>query len=51
MAALYERENSGEGQRVEANLVQGYATMDPWCWYQEFVADRYPGALTIAERV
>ena len=49
MAALYERENSGEGQRVEANLVQGYATMDPWCWYQEFVADRYPGALTIAE--
>jgi crotonobetainyl-CoA:carnitine CoA-transferase CaiB-like acyl-CoA transferase len=49
MAALFEREQSGEGQQVDANLVQGFATMDPWCWYQEFVADRFPGALTMAE--
>ena len=30
LAALLDRERTGAGQRVEANLVQGYATLDTW---------------------
>ena len=44
LAALFERETSGEGQHVEANLVQGLAMMDTWSWFQEVLTDLYPGA-------
>jgi crotonobetainyl-CoA:carnitine CoA-transferase CaiB-like acyl-CoA transferase len=44
LAALFERETSGEGQHVETSLVQGQAMMDSWIWFQEVVADLYPDA-------
>lgn len=44
LAAIIEREDSGRGQVVEANLVTGVAAMDPWNWFYELVIDRYPGA-------
>jgi crotonobetainyl-CoA:carnitine CoA-transferase CaiB-like acyl-CoA transferase len=44
LAALIDRESSGQGQLVESNLVTGVGAMDPWGWFQEMVLDRYPGA-------
>jgi crotonobetainyl-CoA:carnitine CoA-transferase CaiB-like acyl-CoA transferase len=45
LAALYERETSGRGQRVEASLVQGLAGHDTWQWYINVMTDKYPDAL------
>ena len=44
LAALYERERSGLGQRVEANLVQGFAALDTWAWFLHLIAERWPDA-------
>jgi crotonobetainyl-CoA:carnitine CoA-transferase CaiB-like acyl-CoA transferase len=44
LAALYERERSGLGQHVEANLVQGFAALDTWAWFLHLIADRWPDA-------
>jgi crotonobetainyl-CoA:carnitine CoA-transferase CaiB-like acyl-CoA transferase len=44
LAALLERESSGRGQIVEANLVTGMGSMDPYNWFYEMVLERYPGA-------
>ena len=44
LAALHERERSGLGQRVEANLVQGFAALDPWNWFVRLVNERFPDA-------
>ncbi|WP_281260899.1 CaiB/BaiF CoA transferase family protein [Nocardia nova] len=44
LAALLEREDSGAGQHVEADLVRGIATMDTWQWFSELVVDRWPDA-------
>ncbi len=44
LAALLDRERTGLGQRVEANLVQGFATLDTWSWFQHLVAERWPEA-------
>ena len=44
LAALYERERSGLGQRVEANLVQGFAALDTWAWFLHLIAERWPEA-------
>ena len=44
LAALYERERSGLGQHVEANLVQGFAALDTWAWFLHLVAERWPDA-------
>src|SRR5262249_42245809 len=49
LAALLERERSGHGQRVEANLAQGLATLDPWAWFEYLVTERWPDAFTPAE--
>uniref|UniRef100_UPI0015F02C2F CaiB/BaiF CoA-transferase family protein n=1 Tax=Pseudonocardia pini TaxID=2758030 RepID=UPI0015F02C2F len=46
LAALYERESSGRGQHVEADLVRGMATMDTWNWFTELVAQRWPESFT-----
>ena len=46
LAALYERETSGRGQRVETTLVQAIAAHDPWNWLIPIVARRYPDAFT-----
>lgn len=44
LAALLEREDSGIGQHVEADLVRGIATMDTWQWFSELVVKRWPDA-------
>lgn len=47
LAALIERESSGRGQHVEADLVRGLSTIDTWAWYTELVGQRWPGAYEI----
>ena len=49
LAALYERERSGLGQWVEANLVQGFAALDTWNWFVRLVNERFPDAYPAAE--
>ena len=44
LAALYVRERTGRGQRVESSLVQGLATYDPWEWFLRLLCQRYPQA-------
>ena len=43
-AALYERETSGVGQRVEANLALAAAALDPWTQMVHHMTERYPDA-------
>ena len=44
LTALYEREDSGAGQHVEADLVRGAASLDTWNWFTELIGQRWPGA-------
>jgi len=44
LAALFERESSGLGQVVEANLVSGVGAMDTYNWFYEMILRRYPEA-------
>ncbi len=48
LAALYVRQRTGCGQRVESSLVQGLATYDPWEWFLRLLCQRYPQAYTPA---
>jgi crotonobetainyl-CoA:carnitine CoA-transferase CaiB-like acyl-CoA transferase len=43
LAALYERESSGRGQRVETTLVQGMSVHDTFNWFSRVIAQRFPG--------
>ncbi|WGL54025.1 CoA transferase [Nocardioides sp. BP30] len=49
LAALHEREQSGRGQVIETNLVQGIGSMDTYNWFYEMIIDRYPGAYEPAD--
>ncbi|HLY83505.1 MAG TPA: CoA transferase, partial [Acidimicrobiales bacterium] len=51
LAALYERETTGVGQRVETTLWQGHTAHDCWNWLVRMVAARYPGAFAAVPRV
>jgi crotonobetainyl-CoA:carnitine CoA-transferase CaiB-like acyl-CoA transferase len=44
LAALYERETSGLGQIVDADLLRGTASMDTYNWFFELVCQRWPDA-------
>ncbi len=44
LAALLERESSGLGQVVEANLVSGVGSLDTYNWFYEMILRRYPDA-------
>jgi crotonobetainyl-CoA:carnitine CoA-transferase CaiB-like acyl-CoA transferase len=44
LAALLERESSGLGQMVEANLVSGVGAHDTYNWFYEMIVRRYPDA-------
>jgi crotonobetainyl-CoA:carnitine CoA-transferase CaiB-like acyl-CoA transferase len=44
LAALLERESSGLGQVVEANLVSGVGSLDTYNWFYEMILRRYPEA-------
>ena len=50
LIALFDRERSGHGQRVDVNLVQGIAGQDPWSWVLRFLAQRYPDAFVEADK-
>ncbi len=48
LAALYVRERSGRGQRIDASLVQGMNAYDPWNWFLYLAAEKYPEAFQTA---
>ena len=48
LAALYERERSGVGQRVETTLAQGLLAHDTWNWILKTVVARFPEAFVTA---
>jgi crotonobetainyl-CoA:carnitine CoA-transferase CaiB-like acyl-CoA transferase len=48
LAALYERERSGRGQRVDTTLAQGFAAHDTWNVMIHHIANQYPEAFTQA---
>jgi crotonobetainyl-CoA:carnitine CoA-transferase CaiB-like acyl-CoA transferase len=45
-AALHERERSGMGQRVDATLVNGLASLGTWNWYLKVITSKFPDAFT-----
>jgi crotonobetainyl-CoA:carnitine CoA-transferase CaiB-like acyl-CoA transferase len=51
LAALYVRERTGRGQRIDTSFVQGLAAHDPWDWFLRLVAERYPEAFQPAPPV
>ncbi len=51
LAALYEREDSSLGQRVESTLVQGLGAHDTWNWILRMMAKKYFEAFTSQPRV
>lgn len=46
MCALLERERSGSGQWVEANLAQAFTSLDTWAWFEYLIAQRWPDAFS-----
>jgi crotonobetainyl-CoA:carnitine CoA-transferase CaiB-like acyl-CoA transferase len=48
LVALYERETSGLGQRVDTTLVQAIAAHDTWNWMISFWASKFPDAFQAA---
>jgi len=48
LVALYEREKSGFGQRVDTTLLQALAAHDTWNWMITHWARKYPDAYTAA---
>ncbi len=51
LAALYEREDSSLGQRVESTLVQALGAHDTWNWIVRMIAKKYFDAFTSQPRV
>jgi crotonobetainyl-CoA:carnitine CoA-transferase CaiB-like acyl-CoA transferase len=45
-AALHERHRSGQGQRVDATLVNGVASLGTWNWYLNIITSKFPEAFT-----
>ncbi|MDQ1431229.1 MAG: hypothetical protein QOF40_1831 [Actinomycetota bacterium] len=48
LAALFERERSGEGQRVDTTMIQGFAAHDTWNALIGHIARQYPDAFMSA---
>jgi crotonobetainyl-CoA:carnitine CoA-transferase CaiB-like acyl-CoA transferase len=51
LAALLDRESSGHGQHVEADLVRGAGMIDTWGWFGELISLRWPGAYESVDSV
>jgi len=51
MAALYERESSGVGQKVEASLAQGQTVYDTMNWFCRIMAQKYEGGFRQTARI
>jgi len=48
LTALYERESSGLGQRIDTTMVQAYAGHDPWNALIFHMVSQFPGAFSAA---
>jgi crotonobetainyl-CoA:carnitine CoA-transferase CaiB-like acyl-CoA transferase len=48
LAALYEREGSGRGQRTETSLAHAVGALDPWGWMVQWLTQQYPDAFQAA---
>jgi crotonobetainyl-CoA:carnitine CoA-transferase CaiB-like acyl-CoA transferase len=46
LAALYEREISGQGQHIETTMVQGILAHDTWNWMTRLITQRFPEAFS-----
>lgn len=51
LAALYEREDSGVGQRIETSMVQGQTVYDTYNWFSRVLAMRFNDSFQQATRV
>ena len=51
LAALYERESSGLGQRVSSSLAQGIVAHDPWDFFLRLAAEKFPDAFRPAPNI
>ncbi len=51
LAALFERERSGAGQRVDTTLIQGFAAHDTWNALIGHIARQYPDAFMSASLI
>jgi crotonobetainyl-CoA:carnitine CoA-transferase CaiB-like acyl-CoA transferase len=51
LAALYERESSGLGQRVDTSMLAAQTAHDCWNWLVQLIAARYSEAYTAVARV
>lgn len=49
LSALHERDRSGLGQIVDADLVRGVHAVDAWNWFGEMVGIRWPDAYQTVE--
>ena len=49
LAALFDRQRTGLGQWVEANLLQGFMTLDTWAWFEHMISARWPDAFKGSE--
>ncbi|MGD9795896.1 MAG: CoA transferase, partial [Acidimicrobiia bacterium] len=49
LAALYEREHSGAGQKVEASLLQGFMALDTWEWTLRVITTKWPEGFKSSE--
>jgi crotonobetainyl-CoA:carnitine CoA-transferase CaiB-like acyl-CoA transferase len=49
LSALHERDRSGLGQIVDADLVRGVQSIDAWNWFGELVGIRWPEAYQTVE--
>ncbi|SHN39861.1 CaiB/BaiF CoA-transferase family protein [Cryptosporangium aurantiacum] len=49
LAALLDRESTGLGQHVEADLVRGVSMIDTWNWSGQLIGVRWPGAYETVE--
>ena len=51
LAALYERDRSGAGQRIDVSLVHALGIYDTWNWLLRLLAARYPDAFIAAPAI
>ena len=51
LAALYERDRAGAGQRVDVSLLHALGIYDTWNWLLRLLASRYPDAFIAAPAI
>ncbi|MGO9100065.1 MAG: CoA transferase [Mycobacterium sp.] len=49
LSALHDRQTSGLGQVVDADMVRGLHSIDAWNWFGELVGIRWPDAYSVVD--